>query len=184
MIMATAQIALYAAVVLVTIAAYFDIRSHRIPNAITYPAWAVGLLLAGLTAGWPGVVNSGIGFAVTFVPLFIMFVGGTMGGGDVKLMAGVGALLGFPAGLNALISSIIVGGFFAAVILLWQGRLFPILKHAASVTWSKIYWAHVPVDPPPQQKDAFPFGVAIALGTYLTVASILVGLKTPANLFT
>ena len=181
--MAGQQIALYVAVGLVTIAAYFDLRSHRIPNALTYPAWVVGLLLAGLTAGWSGALNSALGFAVTFVPLFIMFMGGTMGGGDVKLMGGVGALLGFPAGLNALISSIIVGGFFAAIILLWQGRLFPILKYAASKFWSMIYWAHVPVDPPPEQKDAFPFGVAIALGTYLTVASILAGSKTPANLF-
>ena len=181
--MATSQIALYVAVGLVTIAAYFDLRSHRIPNALTYPAWFIGLLLAGMTAGWSGVLNSGLGFAVTFVPLFIMFVGGTMGGGDVKLMGGVGALLGFPEGLNALISSIIVGGFFAAIILLWQGRLFPILKYAASKLWSMIYWAHVPIDPPPQQKDSFPFGVAIALGTYLTVASILLGANTPANLF-
>jgi prepilin peptidase CpaA len=181
--MAVTYVALFAAVGLVTIAAYFDLRSHRIPNAITYPAWIVGLLLAGVTAGWPGFLNSALGFAVTFVPLFIMFIGGTMGGGDVKLMGGVGAILGFPAGLNALISSIRVGGFFAAIILLWQGRLFPILRYAASVAWSKIYWAHVPLDPPPEHKDAFPFGAAIALGTYLTVVSILLGSATPANLF-
>jgi len=172
-----------AAIVLVTIAAFFDIRSHRIPNLLTYPAWALGLALGYAAGGWNGAVNSMIGFAVTFVPLFLMFMGGSIGGGDVKLMGGVGALLGFPAGLNALISAILVGGFFAALILLWQGRLIPILKYAASTVWSKVYRVHVPVDAPAEHKDSFPFGVAIALGTYLTVISILTGSASPANLF-
>jgi prepilin peptidase CpaA len=169
--------------VLVTIAAVLDIRSHRIPNWLTYPAWALGLVLGFVAAGPAGALNSLVGFVATFGPLFLMFMGGSIGGGDVKLMGGVGALLGFPAGLNALISSILVGGFFAAIILLWQGRLFPILKYAASTAWSKVNPAHVPVEAPPEHKDSFPFGVAIALGTYLTVISILLGSRTPASVF-
>lgn len=172
-----------AALILVTIAAFFDIASHRIPNVLTYPSWALGLLLGGIYGGWVGVGDSAVGFAVAFFPLLIMYAGGSVGGGDVKLMGGVGALLGFPAGLNALISSILVGGFFAAIILLWQGRLFPILKYAASKFWSKVYPVYVPLPPPPEHKDAFPFGVAIALGTYVTVASIQLGANSPANLF-
>lgn len=174
---------LIAALVLVTVAAAFDIRSHRIPNWLTYPSWLAGLAIGAANAGMDGVVNSVIGFAVTFGPLFVMFLGGSIGGGDVKLMGGVGAILGFPAGLNALISAILVGGFFAAIILLWQGRLFPTLKYAASTAWSKVNPAHVRYPAPPEHKDSFPFGVAIALGTYLTVASILLGSATPANLF-
>lgn len=172
-----------AVLLLVTVAAYFDIASHRIPNALTYPSWAIGLLLGGVYGGWPGLANSGLGFAAAFLPLLLMYIGGTVGGGDVKLMGGVGALLGFPAGLNALISSILVGGFFAAIILLWQGRLFPILKHAGSKIWSRINPIFVPLPAPPEHKDSFPFGVAIALGTYLTLASIYVGASTPGNLF-
>jgi hypothetical protein len=41
----------------------------------------------------------------------------------------------------------------------------------------------VPVEAPPEHKDSFPFGVAIALGTYLTVISILLGSRTPASIF-
>lgn len=171
------------AIVLVTIAAFFDITQHRIPNWLTYPSWLVGLLLAAFYGGLAAVNNSLVGFAATFFPLLLMYMGGTIGGGDVKLIGGVGVLLGFPAGLNALISSILVGGFFAAIILLWQGRLLPILKHAASVAWSKVYVVHVPLPAPPQKKDAFPFGVAIALGTYLTIVSIELGAVTPANVF-
>lgn len=172
-----------AALLLVTAAAYFDISDHRIPNALTYPAWVLGFLFGAVYGGWVGLADAALGFVAAFVPLLLMFIGGSIGGGDVKLMGGVGALLGFPAGLNALISSILVGGFFAAIILLWQGRLLPILKHAASTFWSKLYPPHVPLPPPKKLKDSFPFGVAIALGTYLTVASIQLGTITPAAVF-
>lgn len=171
-----------AALVLVTVAAYFDIATHRIPNQLTYPSWVLGFLLAVVAGGVAGLVNSVIGFASCFIPLLLMYIGGTVGGGDVKLMGGVGALLGFPAGLNALISSILVGGFLAAIILLWQGRLIPIIKHAASKGWSKVYPRHPPPSPLPEHKDSFPFGVAIALGTYLTLMSIQLAVSSPANL--
>lgn len=176
-------ISLIAALSVVTIAAFFDIRSHRIPNWLSYGGIALGVLLAGVVAGLDGVLNSLLGFAAAFIPLLLMFIGGSVGGGDVKLMGAVGALLGFPAGLNALISSILVGGFCAAIILLWQGRLWPILKRAASLAWSKVYPLHVPFDAPPDHKDSFPFGAAIAVGTWLTVISIHLGLKTPSHLF-
>ncbi|HEX5764117.1 MAG TPA: A24 family peptidase [Woeseiaceae bacterium] len=173
----------FAAIGLVTAAAFFDIARHRIPNLLTYPSWALGLALGAYAAGMDGMTNAALGFAAGFFPLLLMFMSGSLGGGDVKLMGGVGALLGFPAGLNALISSILVGGFFAAIILLWQGRLIPILKYAASRLWSKVWTVHVPLPAPPEHKDAFPFGVAIALGTYLTLISIQMGAQTPNNLF-
>lgn len=168
--------------VLVTAAAWFDLASKRIPNALTYSSWVLGLLLGVVYGGLAGLGNSALGFAAGFVPLLLLYIGGSLGGGDVKLMGGVGALLGFPAGLNALISSILVGGFFAAVILLWQGRLIPILRYAFSRLWSMVNPGHTPV-PPPEHKDSFPFGVAIALGTYMTLVSIQLGTNTPANLF-
>ena len=175
---------LVSVLVLVTIAALFDLATKRIPNALTYGSWIWGLALAAALGGWAGLTDSALGFAGAFVPVLLMFLGGSIGGGDVKLMGGVGALLGFPGGLNAFIASIIVGGFFAAGILLWQGRLWPILRHPLSVVWSKINPAYVPYPAPAATKDAFPFGVAIALGTYLTLASMLLGHRTPANLFT
>ncbi|HNP34694.1 MAG TPA: A24 family peptidase [Woeseiaceae bacterium] len=176
-------ISFIAVLIVVSIAAFLDIRTHRIPNWLTYSACALGLLLAAAAAGFNGLLNSLAGFAAAFIPLLLMFIGGSVGGGDVKLMGAVGALLGFPAGLNALISSILVGGFCAAIILLWQGRLFPILRRAASVAWSKVYPLHVPYAAPPDHKDSFPFGAAIAVGTWLTVISIQLGMKTPAHLF-
>jgi len=165
---------------LVTLAAGFDLRNHRIPNALTYSSWLVGLVLAAALAGWQGLTNSALGFVSCFIPLLLLFIGGSLGGGDVKLMGGVGALLGFPTAVNALISSILVGGLLAAVILLWQGRLYGLARYGMARVWQFASRGALP-DPPPVHKDAFPFGVAIALGTYMTIASLYAGQNTPGD---
>ena len=50
--------------------------------------WQIG------KSGWPGVLTALAGTAVGFAVFLIFYLLGGMGGGDVKLMAGFGALLG------------------------------------------------------------------------------------------
>jgi hypothetical protein len=52
-----------------------------------------------------------------------------------------------------------------------------------STLWSKVYPLHAPYPRPAEVADSFPFGVAIALGTYLTLAASLLGKSTLASLF-
>ena len=56
--------------------------------------FVVGIALNTWLAGWPGTQQSLMGFglaALVYVPLFILRA---MGGGDVKLMAAAGAIIG------------------------------------------------------------------------------------------
>ena len=80
------------AFVLLVLCAYWDVRYRRIPNWATLPGVALGLGLNGLFLGWQGMKESGLGLLVGFGALVVLFVLGWMGGGDVKLMAAVGAL--------------------------------------------------------------------------------------------
>jgi len=77
------------AVAVVLVAAWSDHRHGRIPNALTLPALAAGLVL-GSPAG--ALVSAGL-------PL-LLFGRGKVGGGDVKLFAALGALLGVRLGLT------------------------------------------------------------------------------------
>src|SRR3954447_22625979 len=95
-------------ILLVTATALFDLRSGKIPNALTYPACIFGLGLSIAEGGGLGLTNSLAGLAVGFLPFFVLYLSGGLGGGDVKLMAAVGALMGFPFSLNALITSVLV----------------------------------------------------------------------------
>jgi Flp pilus assembly protein protease CpaA len=93
-----------------------DLRIRIIPDVITLPGLAYALGLAAV-AGWsPTVVEAGLGALVGGgVVLLVAIVSrGGMGGGDIKLMAMLGAALGWRGALVALALSQVVG----AVIIL------------------------------------------------------------------
>lgn len=153
-----------------------DLWRHRIPNLITYPGLLAGLLWGFFSAGLAGLGNHLLGALAAGFPLLLMFLGGSLGGGDVKLMAAVGAIMGFPAALNALFASIMVGGLCAALILIWQGRLWGLTVYAGGAIGHRLGLKKEPPAALPARRDAFPFGVAITIGTLLTA--------TPPSLFT
>ena len=147
-----------------------DVSRHRIPNYITYPGLILGLLWGAASGGLSGLGNHLLGSLAAAIPLFLMFLGGSLGGGDVKLMAAVGAILGFPAALNALIASILMGGLCAALILIWQGRLWGLTQYAWLLLWHRLGVVQHTPQSPAHGPDAFPFGLAIAIGTFLVSA--------------
>jgi prepilin peptidase CpaA len=87
-------------------AAVVDWRLKKIPNKITVAGLAAGLVFnlvaGGYTGGLTGLLWSGsggllfaaAGFAVGFGMLFILWLVGSGGGGDVKYMGALGAWLG------------------------------------------------------------------------------------------
>jgi prepilin peptidase CpaA len=94
-----------------------DLTRRRISNWTSGGAVMAGLIVHFAQKGWPGVLHSLFGAAIGFAVFLIFYLLGGMGGGDIKLMAGFGALLGdahiVPAALLAAIS----GGLMAAVYL-------------------------------------------------------------------
>jgi prepilin peptidase CpaA len=99
---------IWACVVVVLIAVASDVTTRRIPNLVTLGGFVVGLAIHGAT----GLVQSGffgglrgIGFALLgafacgIVP-FLAWKKGEMGGGDVKLFAAIGALVGPALGFD------------------------------------------------------------------------------------
>src|SRR4051812_8704218 len=84
-----------------------DVRSRRIPNALTGSAILLALAVHAMTGGVTGL---GLAFAGAVVAGGILLPGwlaGWMGAGDVKLMAAVGAWLGVTQGLMAALLALI-----------------------------------------------------------------------------
>jgi prepilin peptidase CpaA len=100
-----------------------DLRTRRIPNVVSGAAMLVGLALNVLYFGVAGVVDSVAGLLLTMAMLLGPFALGGIGGGDVKMMGGVGALLGPRLAFAGLLVGVVLGGVIMAIHLARRGRL-------------------------------------------------------------
>ena len=96
-------------------------------------------------------------------------------------MAAIGAIKGYPFVLNAMITSILLGGLVALLILIWEGRLLNVLRFAGA-TLGRIFYRKIQPEPL-EARSAFPFGSVICLGTFLTIAAEWIGHSSPAEFF-
>lgn len=100
-------------------AAVWDIRQRRIPNALTLPVFVAGLVYQAFH-GRAGLIDAGLGFAVGFGTLLILWLIGGGGGGDTKLMGALSVWLGFQMTLFVLIISTVLVVLMAAGSMIWS----------------------------------------------------------------
>jgi prepilin peptidase CpaA len=156
-----------ALIVLVGLAAVIeDLGWRRISNWTSGGALLAGLIVNGVQKGWMGVLHSLLGAVIGFGVFLIFYMVGGMGGGDVKLMAGFGALLGdkqiFPAALLAAASGGVIALGFLAVR--WAIRRS---KKALGVAVANAA--------PDAEKsgECIPYAPAITIGAWLALVSDL-----------
>jgi Flp pilus assembly protein protease CpaA len=125
---------MWATLILLTgllIAAWTDARKGLIYNWTTYPGIVLGLAGQWLDGGTEALADGVRGLVVCGgVILFIFLFGGT-GGGDVKLIAMLGACLGLYDGLEAMLWTFVLGAITALALLIWQFGAVSILQE----TW-------------------------------------------------
>ena len=99
-----------------------DLEHHLLPNAITLPGIAIGLLFSLLLP--PGIVSAAIGTLIGGGSLWLIgeayyrFSGQEgMGGGDVKMLAMIGAFLGWKLALVTLVFSSLAGALIGMLVL-------------------------------------------------------------------
>jgi prepilin peptidase CpaA len=156
--------ALEATVVIVAavVAAAIDVRTGRIPNALTAGTALVGLTLAtlGLTdTTLPlAVVGGVLGFALMLPG---RLYGGT-GGGDVKLMAALGTVLGPQQIVVAFLVGAVAGGALALAHAWRRGRLVTTMSRTAQLVVDPAA-AKAAIDAA-APRTRFAYGPALALG--------------------
>jgi len=139
---------------------YTDIKDRRILNVITLPAIVLGLVL-NLIVGdtiLSGLLFSIYGIMLGFIILFIPYIMGGIGAGDVKLLMAIGALMGPRFTFYTAIYMGLIGGVLAAFQLIKAKRLIFTIKKI-------LYLNKVDND---EFENTIPYGVAITLGAVLT----------------
>lgn len=159
-------------IAVIAIATYTDCRWRLIKNILTLPAIALGLLLHSLGNGWPGLTFAAAGLLVGFGLMMIPAILGQMGGGDVKLMAALGSLLGAYAILNVFLYTTLAGGLLAMGFALYRGRALETLRQTWKLAVGLFIYRTPPVPPAETERTVtLPYGVAIAVGTLTYLVS-------------
>lgn len=142
-----------------------DLARRQISNWISCSAFAAGLILQTVEGGWRGTGAAFLGTLVGAAVFLIFYLLGGMGGGDVKLMAGFGAVLGVKQLLEAALWTAGCGGLMAlGVIAYSQLRQFctgmqkrPATEGAPVGTQSST------------RRESIPYAPAIAAGVWLSL---------------
>ncbi len=121
-------------------AVFDDLRRHAVSNWITVPVLAAGLLVQGVESGFPGLARAAGGAALGLAVFLVFYLLGGMGGGDIKLMAAFGALLGPLGILVAALFAAISGALIAAFWLLWNRNRLAIPYAPAIVVGAWLAW--------------------------------------------
>ena len=120
---------------------YLDVRDGLLYDVITLPFAAVGFFFS-LTGALMPVANAVIGGTLCGVLFYCLYIAarGGLGGGDVKLAAGLGLWLGWEAAIVAVWIAFLLGGIAAALLLITRRK---------------------------GRRDGIPFGPFLAVGGYV-----------------
>jgi len=113
------------------IATITDLKTREVPDWISYGLIAIGLglnlLFSFVYSNYWFFINSLAGFLMFFIIALIMFYAGQWGGGDSKVLMGLGALIGldvrftkFPFLISFFINILLMGAFYG---LMWSFSL-------------------------------------------------------------
>ena len=154
------------AVILCSVATWWDLRTRRIPNALTIPALVAALCLHSVLGAGQGLFLSLSGALVAGALVLPGYALRSTGGGDVKLLMAVGAILTYPLALKAGLAALIAGGLIGLADSIRTGRLRDTLRRTASLgRWMFGRAAGAPLARPESSGRHIPFGVAIAVAT-------------------
>ena len=170
---------LYAILILcLLLASIYDVRIKKIPNWLSLGLMVSGLIgnavaIKGLSLG-----DSGAGLVVGLLLMLPGYVFGSMGAGDVKLMAAIGGVLGFTPIVDVVIFSYLLMFVLAVLFVIIKGDLIRLLRRYQMLLYG-LFSGIVSYQKPDSSEAAgqrIPLAPAIAMATcyvlYPTISNV------------
>ena len=147
---------------------YWDVRYRRIPNELVLLTFIGGLALNTIFEGSHGLLISLGGFAFAFGLMFFLHAFGTMGAGDVKLFAAIGAINGVSLVLPTLMVVALTGGVFAIAKMIYARRTVTTMLGVSQVLYGLLPGQRVPrLEVPLDRTYTLPYAVPICFGSLI-----------------
>jgi len=156
-----------------------DLRTRRIPNALTVSVAAGGLAYSAWTGGIMGLGESAAACLLLALPYVILFAVAGGGAGDAKMMGALGVWLGLKAGIVVLGAVAATGALLGLLRILAArergtalSRLYAWLYVAAvAASGGRRGWALLKSEPAEEKEErneglrlTIPYGLAIFIG--------------------
>ena len=164
--------AVLASIVSAMAACLTDLRERRIPNSLTFGSALAALVYHAYTMGLTGLGMSVAGWflgTLLFLPIFALR---GIGGGDVKLLAAIGAWLGPSLVIWVALWGAVAGGVFALAVSAWQGYTHQAFRNI----WGMLsYWRVMGIRPHPgvaldrSSGPRVPYALPMAAGLGITL---------------
>jgi prepilin peptidase CpaA len=180
--MAAPALLLLCCLAFVSICAVWDLRTGLIPNGLTLGGLGVGCVLhvavhltdrsgGAPTAALAGVTNALLGVVLCGLAPYLLFRLDAMGGGDVKLLAAVGAFTGPTLGLSIELTAFVAMALFAPVRLAYEGKLLAVLGNTMVLMANPFLPKQRRRDVPRELLTSFKFGPAVFVANVVVVAA-------------
>ncbi|HKG98278.1 MAG TPA: prepilin peptidase [Pyrinomonadaceae bacterium] len=147
---------------------YMDVRYRRIPNKLVLVTLLGGLFLNTFFDGPHGLAMSLGGFGLAFAVMIFFHIFGTLGAGDVKLFAAIGAVNGLSLVLPTLIVVAITGGLLAICQMVYSRRVKATMFGVAQFFYGLLPGQTVPrFDIPTDRSYTLPYALPICFGSLI-----------------
>lgn len=164
---------------LLALAVWSDVRTRRIPNMLVFCGALLGLALNSVYPPGDSLYTApfgGLGFLMSLAGLGLglglllpMYMLRTLGAGDVKTMAMVGAFIGPQGVLVCTVLTLLAGGVLALAVAAATGRLRHLLRNTYHMGLHAMFrnlgGERLQFDAPLEASGRLPYAVAIGAGT-------------------
>ena len=145
-----------------------DLRFGKIYNRLTMPSILVGIFLNLILNGINGLFNSLLGI-ILGMTCILFWILGMLKAGDVKLYMAIGALGGWKFCGYTIISSILVGGIVAFIVMIVRKDGFALLRRIWIYLLNLFYTRRFYPYQPEEKSAYFSFGGCIFAGVLISV---------------
>lgn len=153
---------------LAAIITYMDVRYRRIPNKLVLLTLVGGLTVNTFFGGVNGLLMSVSGSVLAFGLMFALHIFGTMGAGDVKLFAAIGAVFGSSLVLPTLMIVALTGGVLAIAKMIYARRVGTTMFGVYQFFYGLLPGQRVPrFEVPEDRTVTLPYGLAICGGSLI-----------------
>lgn len=148
---------------------YMDVRYRRIPNKQVLIILLGGVALNVFFGAWHGLFASLLGIVIAFGLMFTLHVLGTMGAGDVKLFAAIGAVLGSSLVVQTFLIVAVTGGILAICKMIYKRRVVSTMLRVVQFFIGLLPGQTVPrMSVPADPTYTLPYAVPICLGSVVS----------------